>query len=317
MGLDIEQAKVWMINNQQGRRNLTDGWKWELAQEKKMLLVEKGKENLKTPTGGKSSLTLSTNDKVNHDTRKEIATELGWSTGKVAQADVVWKEAPEELKEAVKSGEETIGGAYRKLREAPKVQLSPTKDQVESSTEAPSDSLPSDEQIPARKDIALRMSESNEWYTPAKYIEAVRGVLGAINLDPASCEHANKTVKAEKIFTIDDDGLTLEWHGKVFCNPPYGGFSGPFTAKLLEEYQTGRVSEAILLVNANSTDTQWFRPLWEHTLCFTDHRINYYSPSGNASGSTHGSVFIYLGDNVKQFIDVFSEFGPVVQRVKL
>lgn len=64
------------------RRNLTDGWKYELAQTKKKLLEDKGRENLKKPTGGKKSLTLSINDKVN--TQKAISEDLGWSTGKVA-----------------------------------------------------------------------------------------------------------------------------------------------------------------------------------------------------------------------------------------
>ena len=104
---NIEQAKVWMINNQQGRRNLTDGWKWELSQEKKKLLTEKGKEKYESTVGRpEKSLSLndndlpkqntadiSLNDKTDkHNTQKEIANELGWSTGKVAQADVVWKE---------------------------------------------------------------------------------------------------------------------------------------------------------------------------------------------------------------------------------
>lgn len=34
-----------------------------------------------------------------------------------------------------------------------------------------------------RTDAALRSSESNEWYTPAVYIEAARTVLGGIDLE--------------------------------------------------------------------------------------------------------------------------------------
>jgi hypothetical protein len=64
--------------------NLTDGWKFELQRTRKALLLEKGAENLKKPTGSRSRLTLSNVDKVN--TREELAKELGWSTGKVAMA---------------------------------------------------------------------------------------------------------------------------------------------------------------------------------------------------------------------------------------
>lgn len=75
---DEEAAKIWMIDNQQGRRNLSDGWKFELAIRRKECLKEVGKE-----TQGKRSDLLSLNDKKlpEHNTRKLIADELGWSTG--------------------------------------------------------------------------------------------------------------------------------------------------------------------------------------------------------------------------------------------
>ena len=50
-----------------------------------------------------------------------------------------------------------------------------------------------------------------EWYTPLRIIEPARRVLGEIDLDPASCEAANRVVKATRIFTESDDGLTQKW----------------------------------------------------------------------------------------------------------
>ena len=120
----IDEVKIWMIDNQKGRRNLSDGWMWELAQTKKELLTIKGRENLKIPTGGKSSLTLSTIDKVVEpiNTQKEVAKELGWSTGKVAMADKVWKEAKPEVKEAIKNNEVSINQAYSEIQKQQKVE---------------------------------------------------------------------------------------------------------------------------------------------------------------------------------------------------
>ncbi|NCU32225.1 MAG: hypothetical protein EOM23_04675 [Candidatus Moranbacteria bacterium] len=108
-------VKVWMIDNQKGRRNLTDGWKWELAQTKKALLMEKGREN-KGANQYTPERVLSTIDKTQHNTRNEIADDLGWSTGKVAMADVVWKRAAPEVKEKIKQGETTINQAYTEIK---------------------------------------------------------------------------------------------------------------------------------------------------------------------------------------------------------
>lgn len=154
-----------------------------------------------------------------------------------------------------------------------------------------------------------------EHYTPSEYIEAARMVLGGIDLDPASCERANQTVKAAQYFTQKDNGLRHEWHGRVWMNPPYGQYSGLFVAKLIEELEAGRTTAAIVLVNAHGTDTGWFQPLFDGVLCFTDHRINFYG-DGDRSGSTHGSAFAYFGDKREYFAKTFSMFGAVVERFR-
>jgi N6-adenosine-specific RNA methylase IME4 len=108
----IDDVKIWVIDNQKGRRNLTDGWKFELAQTRKEILLKKGKENQGTRTD-----LLSTIDKKleTHNTRQDVAESLGWSTGKVAMADKVWKQAKPEIKEAIKSGDVTINEAYKEI----------------------------------------------------------------------------------------------------------------------------------------------------------------------------------------------------------
>ena len=68
---------------------------------------------------------------------------------------------------------------------------------------------------------ATKWTGDPESYTPAKYIEAARQVMGGIDLDPASNTHAQQIVKATKWHGVNEDGLLQAWHGRVFLNPPY------------------------------------------------------------------------------------------------
>ena len=163
----------------------------------------------------------------------------------------------------------------------------------------------------ASKNVAaLTQSLTNEWYTPARYLEAARCALGGFDLDPASCAEANSVVQAAQYFTEDDDGLAQPWKGRIWLNPPYGRLAGSFVARLAEQYDAGNVTAAVALVSSAATSTLWFRPLWAGALCFTDHRINFNSVKGN----TTGSIFAYLGPDRQAFADAFGQFGAVVAR---
>jgi N6-adenosine-specific RNA methylase IME4 len=114
---DSGAAKLWMIDNQNGRRNLTDGWKYQLTQSKKEILLEVGKVKHAENGGDKiAALSIVDNAAPKHNTRETIANDLGWSTGKVAMADKVWKEATPEIKEQVLTGEVSINQAYKDIK---------------------------------------------------------------------------------------------------------------------------------------------------------------------------------------------------------
>lgn len=170
-----------------------------------------------------------------------------------------------------------------------------------------------------RAKTLILSQDSVEWYTPARYIAAVREVLGAIALDPASCAEANETVQAVQFFDAAADGLTKSWKAEtVFLNPPYckiGATSNQerWTQKLLAEYAAGHIGQAILLVNA-ATETLWFQQLYDFPICFVKGRIAFESGSKNARkhGPTTGSAFVYLGRQPEAFIQVFSAFGRVI-----
>lgn len=164
----------------------------------------------------------------------------------------------------------------------------------------------------------LQSSESNEWYTPAVYMKAVQQVLRGIELDPASCEQANQIVQAQHYYTLEQNGLMHSWQARsVWLNPPYGKSSTGesnqeiWTCRLIGEYEAGHIEEAILLVNA-VTGNAWFQRLWNYHICFTNHRIRFYSPSTLAVQPTFSNAFVYFGKDGERFKTLFRQFGRIV-----
>lgn len=152
--------------------------------------------------------------------------------------------------------------------------------------------------------------QSDEWYTPASVIDRVHEVLGDIDLDPTSNEYANRYVKAKTIFTKEDSCLDHNWHGNIFMNPPFSrGLIDKCTAKFKEEWNEGRITAGIVLVNS-CTDTKWFQNLSGGTVAFTVGRLGFYQPGGDPlkpkKGQNRGQAIFYFGSDKQKFINVFT-----------
>ena len=156
-------------------------------------------------------------------------------------------------------------------------------------------------------------SGENEWYTPSAYIEAARQAMGSIDLDPASCELAQETVKAGVYYTIADDGLAREWGGNVWLNPPYSkDLIGKFAEKVVVESE--RFEQAIVLVN-NATETAWFQSMARkaNAICLFAGRIKFNDKTGKpANTPVQGQAAIYFGEHVERFASAFDDLGLVV-----
>jgi phage N-6-adenine-methyltransferase len=165
-----------------------------------------------------------------------------------------------------------------------------------------------------------RNTGNNEWHTPAEYLEVVRKVLGTIDLDPASNPVAQETVKASQFFTLENDGLSRPWHGRVWLNPPYSQPAiAQFAEKLVAEWQAGNIEAALVLTN-NASDTGWFHTLAQActAFCLTRGRIGFEAPDGAVAATLRGQAFFYFGTNPVTFHRVFAQYGltaNIVQRV--
>ena len=161
------------------------------------------------------------------------------------------------------------------------------------------------------------LSGKVEWYTPVQYIDSARRVMGSIDCDPCSSVLAQETVLAETFYTIDNDGLSLPWHGTVWMNPPYAArIISPFVDKLLGHLSNGDVTQAIMLTH-NNADTAWFQKAAHRCAraCFTRGRVRFYDERGTSNSPTHGHAFMYFGRRHKRFVNEFKTYGWVVTGV--
>ena len=166
----------------------------------------------------------------------------------------------------------------------------------------------------------LTSSNTNEWYTPERIIGLVKLVMGNIDLDPASCEFAQRWIKADNYFTKEDSGLTKNWYGRVFLNPPYGKTGNHsnqdiWATKLIDEIYTERVCEAILLTKTVPGYAWWdtlFNFLWPGPMCITLGRLSFVNMEDKIGKSKVASSFWYFGKNEEKFEYYFSKIGRII-----
>jgi hypothetical protein len=93
--------------------------------------------------------------------------------------------------------------------------------------------------------------QKDEWLTPPEIILA----LGAFDLDPCAPITRPWPV-AKQHYTIADDGLRMPWHGRVWCNPPYGRAVDDWLARLAEHGRGTALTFA-------RTETAFFCRVWQ------------------------------------------------------
>ena len=162
--------------------------------------------------------------------------------------------------------------------------------------------------------LASIFTGNNEWYTPPHFIDSARKVMGSIDLDPASNDHAQETVQADIFYTIENSGLDQDWIGNIWMNPPY---SAKEIRIFIDKLLSSNFDQAIVLTN-NSADTSWFVDLATACdfMCFTSGRIKFYNKDGESSAPTNGQTFFYFGNNTKSFADEFKQYGLIMGVIK-
>ena len=130
---------------------------------------------------------------------------------------------------------------------------------------------------------ARPVAATHVWLTPPEIIE----VLGPFDLDPCAAPSPRPWPTASRHIELPEDGLTAEWDGRVWCNPPFGSYTGQWLGRMALH------GNGIALAFAR-TDTSMFHCwVWPHAsaVMFLAKRPHFYRPDGTrAAGNSGGPV---------------------------
>lgn len=131
----------------------------------------------------------------------------------------------------------------------------------------------------------------SEWITPPDIIRA----LAPFDLDPCAPVERHWDTAAQH-FTIEDDGLSQAWSGRVWLNPPYGPHTGTWLERL------ARHGDGIALIFARTETENWFRFIWgvAQGVLFLRGRLNFFHSAGNQARKNAGApsaLVAYGADN--------------------
>jgi hypothetical protein len=93
--------------------------------------------------------------------------------------------------------------------------------------------------------------KNDEWLTPPEIVRA----LGEFDLDP--CAPVNRPWNtAECHFSIEDDGLSKPWNGRVWMNPPFGREAVKWMRRLRDH------GNGIALIPARTETAMFYEAVW-------------------------------------------------------
>ena len=133
-------------------------------------------------------------------------------------------------------------------------------------------------------------SEKQTWETPQDFFDKVNDIF---NFTLDACAEDN-TAKVSNYFTVEDDALTKDWKGVVWCNPPYGKIAELWLQRMAIH------NNGIALIFARTETEMFFNFVWDRatSLLFIKGRLHFHYVSGEKAKANSGapSVLIAYGD---------------------
>lgn len=95
-------------------------------------------------------------------------------------------------------------------------------------------------------------AKSTTWLTPPEILIP----LGDFDLDPCAAPSPRPWSTAARHIELPEDGLSAEWGGRIFCNPPFGREAAAWLEKMAQH------GNGIALVPARTETAMFYRSVW-------------------------------------------------------
>lgn len=147
--------------------------------------------------------------------------------------------------------------------------------------------------------------KNDEWLTPPEIIRA----LGSFDLDPCS-PIVRPWATASKHYTVKDDGLSQPWHGRVWCNPPFGREAVKWLRRMAAH------GNGVALIPARTETAMFYETVWHvaDAVLFIKGRPHFHYVDGRRADFNSGApicLVAYGKENMYALID--SRLGYVVR----
>ena len=128
--------------------------------------------------------------------------------------------------------------------------------------------------------------KNDEWLTPPAIVAA----LGPFDLDPCSPVERPWPTAAQH-FTVRDDGLAQPWHGRVWCNPPFGREAVKWLRRMRDH------GNGVALIPARTETAMFYECVWGAAdgVLFLKGRPHFHYVDGRRAPFNSGAPICLVG----------------------
>ena len=142
--------------------------------------------------------------------------------------------------------------------------------------------------VPKRRSLSGHQSarsKSNEWLTPPEILHA----LGRFDLDPCA-PMVRPWDMAAKHYTVQDDGLSLPWEGRVWLNPPFGREAVKWLRRMRDH------GNGIALIPARTETAMFYETVWgvADGVLFINGRPHFHYIDGRRADFNSGAPIVLV-----------------------